>query len=72
MRQPANVIAGRALVRLHTGSDYVGDATYDGQTVTIDGKLRVVSLVGGRRTITYRAPRRRTFDVKLVRRIDWQ
>jgi hypothetical protein len=70
--QPA-ALTGRATVKLKTGATYVGWVIYDGRMVTIeDGRLRVVSLVRGRQTVTYRgAARRRTFAWHLVEHVLW-
>jgi hypothetical protein len=62
---------GPAIVHLQTGATYRGHAAYDGRTVTIDGRLRVLSLVTGLPTATYRARRRRTVPLRLVREIVW-
>ncbi|HYB23059.1 MAG TPA: hypothetical protein VED41_04630 [Solirubrobacteraceae bacterium] len=56
---------------LRNGSTYIGHALYDGHAVTIDGRLRVVSLVGGQATATYRARRCRTVPLRRVREIIW-
>jgi len=68
------VLAGQALVLMHDGSSYRGHAVVDRktETVTIDGRLRVVSFIGGRATVTYRRRRRQTFDIGLVRVITWE
>jgi hypothetical protein len=70
-RRASAWLTGGALVRLCDESTYVGQVIYDGRTVTIDGRLRVASLVGGEATATYRARRRRTVPLRLVREIVW-
>jgi hypothetical protein len=64
-------IAGHAIVRLKNGTVYVGEATYDGRTITIDGRLRVIEMVDGASVFTYRPPRRRTIPLHIVREITW-
>ena len=68
--RPAS-ITGHAVVRLKNGTVYVGHAVYDGQAVTINGSLRVVSMVGDTSVFTYRPPRRRTVPLHLIREIVW-
>jgi hypothetical protein len=46
--------------------------TIDGRLVTIaDGRLRVVSMVGGERTVSYRPAPRRTVSSWRVDQIVW-
>ncbi len=64
-------VVGRALVTLRNGTVYRGEAVYDGRTVTIDGRLRVASIIDGEQVYTYRPPRRRTLPIHLLREIVW-
>lgn len=69
--QPA--LSGRAVVKLRDGSVYEGLAVYDGKLLTIeDGRLRVVSLVGGESVVTYRPACSRTVSLRLVEQIVWE
>lgn len=70
-RAQRNPIAGHGVVYLADGSTFEGCVWVSGGGVTIDGRLRVVSLVGGQRTATYRARRCRTVALRLVREIVW-
>ncbi len=72
--QPAALTGQQARVRLRNGNVYDGVATIHDGMISIDHcRLRVVSLIRGRRTVTYRRPaRRRTFALELVRNIDWR
>lgn len=65
-------LAGRAVVRLKDGSVYEGYASYDGKQVTISGRLRVVSMVGGLEVVSYRPARRRTEQWSRVDHIVWE
>lgn len=65
-------LAGQALVKLKNGVIYRGHARYDGRVVTIDGRQQVLSTVGGERIASYRARRRRTVPLHLVREIIWE
>ena len=67
-------LSGQALIRIRGGSVYVGRVTIEGRLVTIDdGRLRVVSMVGGERTVTYRpAAPRRTVSAYRVDEIRWR
>ncbi len=69
--QPS-ALAGQATVRLKGGSTYVGRVTIGGRLVTIDdGRLRVVSMIGGERTVTFRPAPRRTVSSYSVEEIVW-
>ena len=70
-RPKRSPLAGRGLVYLADGSTFEGCVWISGGAVTIDGRLRVVSLVGGRRVATYRQRRCRTVALRLVREIVW-
>jgi hypothetical protein len=74
MRQPyqGTPAAGNAVLHLKGGSTYVGHVVYDGRLVTVTGRRRVKSLIGGEQTHTYRAPRQRSWPVHLVREIEWE
>jgi hypothetical protein len=47
---------------------YVGHVSCDRHLVTVAGRRRVVSMVGGERTVTYRPASRRTVS---SHRVDW-
>lgn len=64
-------LSGRALVRLKDGREYVGHVRYDGKVVTIKGRLRVVSMVGGENVVSYRLAGTKTVPMHLVREIEW-
>ena len=65
-------LTGRATIRLRGGSTYVARVTIAGQLVTIDdARLRVVSMIGGERTVTYRPAAPRTLSSWRVDEIVW-
>ena len=69
---PTTQPTGHAVLRLKNGTVYVGEATLvDGRTITIDGSLRVASLVGDTTIFSYRPRRRRTIPISLVREVVW-
>jgi hypothetical protein len=63
-----SALAGQATVRFRDGSVYVGHVSCDRHLVTVAGRRRVVSMVGGERTVTYRPASRRTVS---SHRVDW-
>ena len=50
---------------------FEGPAIYDTRAITIDGSLRVTSLIEGEEVYTLRPPRRRTLPLHIVREIVW-
>jgi hypothetical protein len=68
----ASVRSGAATVRLRDGRVFVGFVCCDGRAVDIDGRLRLVSLVGGQPIARYCSRNsRRTMPLGAVREIVW-
>jgi hypothetical protein len=60
-------LVGHAVIKHKDGSTYVGHVVYDGRAFTGEMSLRVV--IGG--VFTYRAVKRRTLPLHVVREVFW-
>jgi len=65
------VMRGPAIVHLPDGKTFEGDASYDGRSVSMDGRLRVISGPDHDRRATYRARVSRTWPIGRVEEIRW-
>jgi hypothetical protein len=66
------ILTGRARVKLRDGSTLAGWASYDGKVITLEGHLRVVSMVDGESVATYRPLGRRTMPLRAIDHIVWE